>query len=156
MKIRSGFVSNSSSSSFILRGIRTTREELIKSLNITQEEIDEYEEDGDYGFIELLNAKLNSGSRYGDIEKWRAKLGEITLKDYLEVSLDIEPTGNYFGNLDYNNLIIGKYLGTFEDGEVTEIGGSEGIDDLVISELSKIGLSGSLKTFVQMVSNDNY
>lgn len=48
-------------------------------------------------------------------------------------------------------------MGTFEDGEVTEIGGNEGwIDEYVTRQLAKIGLSGTMKTYVQMVSNDNY
>ena len=37
MKIRNGFVSNSSSSSFIIRGMKLTSDEIIKALNIHQE-----------------------------------------------------------------------------------------------------------------------
>lgn len=129
MKIRSGFVSNSSSSSFILRGIKIKKEELIQKLKISKDELDLCE-DNSYEILELISSKLNS-------------------------NLDIKPTGNYFGNLDFDNLIIGDNMGHLEDGEVTEI--DELADDTTLLEkLKKLGLTGELKTYVQMVSNDNY
>lgn len=154
MKVRQGFVSNSSSSSFILRGMKFKKEELIAALNIIQEEIDECNDD--YEVMELISSKLSGPGNYGDLEKFKAKIDGITLEEE-KLQLDLHETGNYFGDIDYDNLIVGKFMGSFDDGEVTEIGGNEGwIDDYVTRQLAKIGLSGTIKTYVQMVSNDNY
>jgi hypothetical protein len=155
MKIRAGFVSNSSSSSFILRGVKTTKDELIKALKISQEEIDECG-GGDYEIIKLIEDKLSGSGKYGDLQKFKAKLQGVTLEEE-KIQLDLHTTGNYFGDVDYENLIIGKYMGVFEDGEVTEIGGDEDwIDEYVTKQLKKIDIEGKIKTYVQMISNDNY
>ena len=72
---------------------------------------------------------------------------------------------HYFGDLDYTNLLIGKNFGSLEDGEVVEIEDfSSEKDEEIYSQLASIGKNGynllkettKLKTYVQMVSNDNY
>ena len=128
MKIRAGFVSNSSSSSFILRGMKLTSEEIIEKLKISKEEMDEVEEG--YDLYEFLSDKLDG--------------------------FDIEVDGNYFGGRDYNVLVVGKSLGRLEDGEVTEISDSTDVDKTLIEKFEALGFTGKLKTYVQMISNDNY
>lgn len=155
MKIRTGFVSNSSSSSFVLRGIPVTKEQLIEALKISQEEIDNV---GEYEIIEVIGSKLRPWKKkYGDLERMKAQAQGIILEEEdINYDLDVEPTGNYFGNLDFDNLILGKHTGGFDDGEVTEVGCDEPTDNQILENLSKLGFSGPLKTYVQMVSNDNY
>ena len=130
MKIRNGFVSNSSSSSFIIRGMKLTKDEIIKTLNIPQEEIDDFEED-DYEFSEFLGSKLG---------------------------FSIQPDGNYFGSRDYNTLIVGESIGHLNDGEARELKDRTPEDDAkIIAKFEALGFTGKiLKTYVQMVSNDNY
>jgi len=155
MKVRQGFVSNSSSSSFILRGMKFTTKELIAALKISQEEVNECGEE--YEIMELIDSKLSGPGKYGNLEEFRAKVENGVTLEEEKLHLDLHETGNFFGSSDYDNLIVGKYMGDFEDGEVTEIGGNEGwIDEYVTRQLAKIGLSGTMKTYVQMVSNDNY
>jgi len=61
MKIRSGFVSNSSSSSFLIYGISLDSDVILKALNVSiDEESDEYEDD----IYELLEGKLPSGGKF--------------------------------------------------------------------------------------------
>ena len=129
MKVRTGFVSNSSSSSFIIRGMKLTSDEIIKALNIHQE-IDGLN-DGD--IYEFLYDKL----------------------DDLDFSVEVD--GNYFGGKDYGTLIVGKSIGYLEDGEVVELSDRTLEQDKeIIEKFEALGFKGILKTYVQMVSNDNY
>lgn len=153
MKIRSGFVSNSSSSSFVLRGMKTTQRELIDLLKITQEEV--LECDGEYEILELIESKLRGKGRYSKnaLQEFKSKLNDMES----ELDLNVEITGNYFGNKDFDNLIVGKYLiGELKDGQVTEIEEDEIFDQVIIQQLNRLGLSGKLRTYAQMISNDNY
>ena len=129
MKIRNGFVSNSSSSSFIIRGMKIDSDEIIKTLNIPQSEIDEIEDD--YDVYEFLGEKFNG--------------------------LSVEPDGHYFGEIDYGTLVIGESLGGLEDGDVTEFKDrTEEQDKAILDKFEKLGFKGKLSTYIQMVSNDNY
>jgi len=129
MKVRTGFVSNSSSSSFIIRGMKLTSDEIIKALNIHQE-IDGLN-DGD--IYEFLYDKL----------------------DDLDFSVEVD--GNYFGDKDYGTLIVGKSIGYLEDGEVVELSDRTLEQDKeIIEKFEALEFKGILKTYVQMVSNDNY
>lgn len=133
MKIRNGFVSNSSSSSFIIRGAEYTTKELIEFLNI-ESEVQEYlEEDDLYEVMETIESKLPSG-------------------------LKVKPTGNIFDSYDYDNLLVGKDYGYLEDGGVVELDEHTTESDKEITDqLESVGIkSKKLRTYVQMISNDNY
>ena len=132
MKIRAGFVSNSSSSSFILRGTKLSTEEIIKALNIPQEEIDEVGDEEEYELYEFLSRKLKG--------------------------FDVEVDGNYFGDQDYTTLIVGESIGSLEDGEAVELREyTPEENQKLIEKFEALGFKDvKLKTYVQMVSNDNY
>jgi hypothetical protein len=133
MKIRNGFVSNSSSSSFIIRGAKLSKDELIKTLNISQEEIDKYKDDYDFYYY-ILYKKLKSDG------------------------LSVEPDGNYFGEKTYETLIVGQSLGGLEDGDVRELLDRTPEEDYeLLKKFENLGFKDmKLSTYIQMVSNDNY
>lgn len=133
MKIRNGFVSNSSSSSFIIRGMKISIDEAIKKLSISQEEINDCNED-DYEVYELISSKFE-------------KL----------MNLSAEADGNYFEEKDYTTVIVGDNLGYLSDGEFTELKDyTTDENEKLLEKFEAFGFTGKLSTFVQMISNDNY
>lgn len=70
MKIRNGFVSNSSSSSFLIYGTTMFRDEILKTLNTKHKEVNEEDDDSDdvYEVLEeaLEGTKLDHHTPYDD------------------------------------------------------------------------------------------
>jgi len=78
------------------------------------------------------------------------------LSDKFE-GFSVHADGNYFGDQDYSTLVIGESLGSLGDGDVTEMKEYTVEENKkLLSKFEELGFTGELKTYVQMVSNDNY
>ena len=91
MKFRVGFVSNSSSSSFILRGIRISEAELESLWNLKT---------------------IDANGKEVVLDSW------IKARDF---GLDIESTRDYFDGEETGEVVVGVDFGGLEDGMVVEL-----------------------------------
>jgi len=127
MKVRIGFVSNSSSQAFVIRGIKVELGILARALGIS----------GDCDDLE--------DAVYKRVKK---PLEVYSTRFFFDMSHD--------GLNDPNlHMVVGKSLGDLEDGVVTRI--SEPNDEEVKRLLEKIGLRpNTIATYIQYISNDNF
>ena len=143
MKTRSGFVSNSSSSSFIVRGIKVNFKEICKKMGIKKTDAVEDDGDGEDDILFELTEKMQKTFKVKDI-------------------IEIRAFQNFFSGADgeeFDEVIIGADAkdANLEDGDVVEIKSTDSIDDKVRTELAKLGFKDvTLSTFVHYLSNDNY
>jgi len=129
MKIRSGFVSNSSSSSYIIRGAEITKEEAVNIATLMGKEIAE-----DDDLVEVLDEIFPYAS-----------------------PIRLHEKRNYFDGDEETGFIIGRDMGDLEDGSFVEIPEPTKEEDAeTLKVLDKYGVTGQLKTYVKMISNDNY
>ena len=124
MKIRNGFVSNSSSSSFVILGVPVTdeiKESLLKLANISEEEFEGKEYYGDY--YELLNkAEVGDldpyyveGDEYNNIigialcksEDWGLMDAEYSIDEINKIAKDVKEKLKLISGAD-----VKLYMGT--------------------------------------------
>jgi hypothetical protein len=123
MKIRNGFVSNSSSSSFVIRGIKIKEKKLAELLGI-------YVDDEDENLLEKIS----------DSFPWAEKLELESTRD----ACYGDPTGE---------VIVGVSIALLEDGEVCEIPDTNDAEiKAKIEKKLGTQIEESLKTYIQYSS----
>lgn len=138
MKIRAGFVSNSSSSSFLCRGIKVPTEEFIKVMGIDLSKMGNDYEDDQLGIDQYVCYEAPECRKLENLE------------------LCTQTIRSFFDGTEAGEIIIGKSLSHGYDGEVAEV--EEPDDEEIKGLLSQAGFSNAweLRTYMQYISNDNY
>ena len=126
MKIRNGFVSNSSSSSFVVRGTRVKKEELAKLLKINIKELD-WKADNKLSSVNKEFCTASTRYYFGGKEQ-----------DDIIIGLKIESNDGKVTEVPDDSMRDVAILETFEK-----------IGLLALREIT-------LSTFFQYISNDNY
>lgn len=152
MKVRTGFVSNSSSQSFIIRGIEINKKTLAKLWGITKEDIVASAKDNNSieDEKELVQSNLD-----------RALMDELSDNKY---KLDVSDVSNVFDNdCSSDTCLVGEELdknGDWEDGEIFKIPRPSHEQDInLVEKLKKANIETTedkLDTYVRYVSNDNF
>lgn len=126
MKIRNGFVSNSSSSSFVIRGVKLKIVDVAKRLkeDPTQDDL-----------FDVLSDRFDYGKGKVNCESARCFFD-----------------GESHNTAD---VIVGVQVADLDDGNVVEIKDPDDIRIRKKIE-GKVGKIGNLKTYAQYISNDNY
>ena len=125
---RNGMINDPSSSSFIVRGMKFSTDDILDALQINKVE---YSSAGDgFDMHNFISDKL----------------------DGFYINYD---GGNFSNIVDYKTLIIGEKVKGFEDGNIIEYEDPTPEEDkLLYDKFEAIGLFGKLKTYIQIVSGD--
>ena len=133
MKIRLGFVSNSSSQSFVIYGVLVKKEELRN----------------------LLGIEINGeDSKYEAFDRIWSALDKKTVSGYLT----LKDTRDYFGGDETDDCVIGHKWGEMNDGCIEQIDDmSEYEKQKTLDDLKALGLNvDKISIFAGYISNDNY
>jgi hypothetical protein len=142
MKTRNGFVSNSSSQSFVVHGILVSKEEVLSKLPVSFDEEHPYYS----GLIEDAITKKCPNIKCG----WRGNINAFSYLNWFRASDGEKPT----------HFIIGKQMDEPKDGDWVGASITPQENEKIREQLSEILDMPSEKiqtqTFFQYVSNDNY
>jgi len=112
--------------------------------------------------VPLDNKKLKTRgyNQSEEINKELSKILKIEESDIFsflrKTGFEVQYGGNTFGDIDNHTLIIGDNLQYLEDGEFVEYEDRPIEDFKLLEKFEKVGIVGTLKTYVKMISNDNY
>lgn len=135
MKVRTGFVSNSSSSSFVIRGLKLKKDYVATCVGVKPEDCNFSDPTELYEAIwcKLYNKKSGAGK------------------------IAFEDTSNFFTDDISDTMIVGVELVSLDDGQVYQI--PEPDDEKIRSKISKVlgrDVKEKLHTYIQYISNDNF
>ena len=142
MKIRTGLVSNSSYSSFVIRGTKVKTEDVMRIFGISKEDISKFYKEP---FEEIKGTDIDSCIAW--------EMEQLSVLD--TKNLEAQTIKSFFDGKESGEIIIGEDLDCGNDGVVYEI--PESNDQDIIKRLAEVGIQVTeLRTYIQYVSNDNY
>jgi hypothetical protein len=152
MKIRTGFVSNSSSSSFVIRGFEISTKKLAQAISEKDPE----------GWDKVLKEDREWQQKIGKKESIQDLFDAMMSYNFKDMKksdkLQVESMVDFFDDSDHipTKLIVGVELVDLEDGQVTKLPTPDDVKVLEVIERLTGLKPEKLETYIQFVSNDNY
>lgn len=152
MKIRTGFVSNSSSSSFVIRGFEISTKKLAQAISEKDPE----------GWDKTLKESREWQQKIGKKESLQDLFDAMMSYNFKDMKksdkLQVESMVDFFGDSDRTptKLIVGVELVDLEDGQITKLPTPDDVKVLEVIERLTGLKPEKLETYIQFISNDNY